>query len=202
MNERQNIFTSENIISTLGIKIDDSLECELDYSNGSFAIASKFLVKNKNNDDVYFEADNYEDTAAPCFLGRVKTVLDKNGQVTTAIDIDNEQMKTIVKVCNRYLKVYRLMYDIKEFGVDDTVYLSFLADYLSFSPLTLEKLTCSRISLVSNHMAYGPLETNVNAFVNEFLGDLNIKFLDENTDMDALYPLVEMQKTIKHMERI
>jgi hypothetical protein len=206
MNERNIIFTPENIISTFGLVIDDRFQYDIEQSNGSFLISSKFSITKKNQSkksDDCFSTDNYEDVLNPCIVALVNTNFNKDGSFTTAIDFNNQAISNLLKVSNRYLEVYKLMYDIKEFNKYDKVDLVFIADYEFTNKLTMSHVYCQKIKFLEYVDDYqGPIETDVHYFVNDFLKSLDIACINEHTDMDKLYPLIEMQRTINHMVRI
>lgn len=206
MNESNIIFTPENIISTFGIVMDDNFEYEMEQSNGSFLISSKFSITKKNQSkksNDCFLTDNYEDVLNPCIVALVNTNFNKDGSFTTAIEFNNQSINTLLKVSNRYLDVYMRMYDIKAFTDKYKVVLVFIADYEIIDGLSMTSVYCQRIKLFEIIEDYeGPVETNVSYFVNDFLKSLDIECIDENTNMEKLYPLIDMQRTINHMERI
>jgi hypothetical protein len=95
------------------------------------------------------------------------------------------------------------MYDIKAFTDKYKVDLVFIADYEMINSLSMTSVYCQRIKLFETIEDYeGPVETNVSYFVNDFIKNFNMECIDEHTDMEKLYPLIEMQRTINHMERI
>lgn len=206
MNERNIIFTPENIISTFGLVIDDHFEHEIEQANGSFLISSKFSITKKNQTEkskACFASDNYEYTFNPCIVALIKTELNKDGSFTTAIDFNNQDITKLLKVSNSYLEVYKRMYDIKEFNKYDEVDLVFMAEYKFTDELTMSRVYCQKIKFLEYVDDYqGPVETDVCYFVNDFLKSLDIECIDENTNMERLYPLIEMQRIINHMERI
>lgn len=206
MNEQNITFTSENIISAFGIIIDDRFEHEMEPDNGYFSISSKFSITKKNQSEgsrECFVTDNYQDVSNPYIVAFIKTELNKDGTFITAIDFNNQEITNLLKVSNRYLEVYKLIYDIKEFNKSDKVELVFIAEYKFTDSLVISRIYCEKIKLFEYNEDYqSPVESSVHYFVNYFLKSLNIECIDEHTDMEKLYPLIEMQRTINHMESI
>lgn len=206
MHEQNIKFTSENIVSAFGIIIDDRFEYEMEQDNGYFVISSKFTITKKNQSEgscECFVSDNYEDASNPYIVALIKTDFNKDGVFTTAIDFNNQDITNSLKVSNRYLEVYKLIYDIKEFNKSDKVDLVFIAEYKFTDRLVVSSIHCEKIKLFEYSDDYkSPIETSVHYFVNYFLKSLDIDCIDEHTDMEKLYPLIEMQKTINHMEII
>ena len=206
MNERNIVCTPENIISTFGLIMDNGFEHEMEYANGSFHITSKFTIKKKHHlheSTDCFLTDNYEDSLNPCIFALFKTNLNTDGSFITVIGSNNPLITTLVQVSNKYLDVYMRMYDIQSFTDKYKVDLVFIADYKMINGLSMTSVYCQRIKLFETIDDYeGPVETNVSYFVNDFIKNFNMECIDEHTDMEKPYPLIEMQRTINHMERI
>jgi hypothetical protein len=212
MNESNIIVTPENIISTFGVVMDEGLPYAtgLAYDNwrklSKFSLSfygNHFVIKKKNEAFDCFFTSNFENSTTPFIAVHIIAEISNNGTFTTSVGFNNKIISTLLEVNHRYLKVYNLIHDIKEFNYNEKIDLSFIAFIVSnevTDELSITSIKHPQLDILDADCEQ--VEANICCKVDIFLKSLDIEYIDENTDMEKLYPLIEMQRSINHMARI
>jgi hypothetical protein len=212
MSERNILCTPENIISAFGVVMDEGLPYATGLAYDNWRTFSQFslsfygnhlVIKKKNEAFDCFFTSNFEASITPFIAVHIIAEISNNGTFTTSVGFNNKTISTLLEVNNRYLKVYNLIHDIKEFNDNQKIGLSFIAFIVSdevTDGLATTSIKHPKLDILD---ADGEqVEANICCNVDIFLKDLDIEYIDENTDMEKLYPLIEMQRSINHMKRI
>lgn len=200
------VFSAENILSTLGITMNDNFNLVFEQDPDAIDITSRFLIESKERKyPYYFASDNFENSDKPGFMASVSTKMTKDGIVTTLLDFQNPKMIRLMKIVNNYVKIFMAIYDRPCFHhyAAEFLNLQIMTDYDISSGLILRDITLSDLVLVS------PFETNhyakeiaVDYLVNHYTEKLGLANINEDTDIDKLLVLIRMQKIVDDMVHI
>lgn len=207
INRNNVVFSAENIISTLGINIQDDYDIKFEPDPSAIDITSRFVIESKSNpySGFFIASDNFENSKTPGYIASLPTNLTQDGVVTLKLDMNLPEMTKIMKLVNDYVQFFMVIDERKAFYfyVSETVRLEIMTDYKYTDVLLLENIE------LFNFILYSPLETNykrkeisIEDVVNTYLSKLGVDKIDHDTDVDALMVLVKMQKTLEAMEAI
>lgn len=205
MEKNNVVFSAENIISTLGINLNDDYNVIFEPDPQAIDITSRFFIESKSNpcSGFFIASDNFENSRTPGYIASLPTILTRDGIVTLKLDMHLPEMTKIMKRVNDYIQFFMVINDQKGFYVHETVRLEIMTDYKYTDVLLLTNVE------LFNFVLYSPLETNykkkeinIEDFVNTYLSKLGVDKIDTNTAVDALMVLVKMQKILEAMVAI
>lgn len=205
MEKNNVVFSAENIISTLGINVNDDYNVRFEPDPEAIDITSRFMIESKSNpySGFYFASDNFENSATPGYIASLPTNMTQDGIVTLKLDINLPQMIEIMMLVNRYLQFFMVIYDRKGFYVNETVRLEIMTDYKHNDILLLTNIELFNFVLYSPYETnYKNKEINIEDEVNTYLDKIGVEKIETTTDVDALMVLVRMQKTLEAMVAI
>jgi hypothetical protein len=205
MEKNNVVFSAENIISTLGINLNDDYNVIFEPDPQAIDITSRFFIESKSNpySGFFIASDNFENSRTPGYIASLPTILTRDGVVTLKLDMNLPEMTKIMKLVNDYVQFFMVITERKGFYVNETIRLEIMTDYKYTDVLLLTNVE------LFNFILYSPFETNyknkeisVEDEVNTYLAKLGVDKIDTNTDVAALMVLVKMQKTLEAMVAI
>lgn len=207
MQKNNVVFSAENIISTLGINIQDDYDINFEPDPEAIDITSRFFINKKGvTPSVYssfFVSDNFENSDNPGYVALLPTKLTQDGVVTLKLNAESSKMTSLMSIVNHYLKLFMIIDGRTGFYASETVNLQIMTHYKHTDVLKLIDIKLYNMVLYSvfetNHERK---EINIDCVVNEFISKIGFEKIDVDTDIDSLTELVKMQKILEAMEVI
>lgn len=198
------IFNAENIISTLGIKVNEDYNIKFEYNSESIDITSRLFIESYThfNSGCYMASDNFENTDKPGFVAVLGTRLSQDGLVTLKIDTESQQVRDLMTLVNHYVRFFMIIKDIRYF-IGHFIELEIITAYTYTDSLILNNVDLFKLKINSPYETnYKMKNINIQREVNDYLSKLDIEKIELNMDVDALMVLVKMQKTLDSMVKI
>jgi hypothetical protein len=207
MEKNNVVFSAENIISTLGINIQDDYNVIFEPDPEAIDITSRFFIEKKGETSSYynllFASDNFENSDNPGYVALLRTNMTQDGIVTLKLGMNLPQMNKIMTIVNNYIQFFMVITERTGFYARDTVNLKIMTDYKNSAGLELTNIHIYDMVLYSVFETnYEKKEINIEDVVNIYLSKLGVDKIDDNTDVDALMVLVKMQKILEAMVAI
>lgn len=207
MQKNNVVFSAENIISTLGINIQDDYDINFEPDPEAIDITSRFFINKKGvTPSVYssfFVSDNFENSDNPGYVALLPTKLTQDGVVTLKLNAESSKMTSLMSIVNDYLKLFMIIDGRTGFYASETVNLQIMTHYKHTDVLELIDIKLYNIVLYSVFETnYERKEINIDYVVNEFISKIGFEKIDVDTDINLLTELVKMQKTLEAMEVI
>lgn len=198
------VFNAQNIIATLGIKVNEDYNVKFEPDLQSIDITSRFFIESHThfNSGCYMASDNFENSNKPGFVALLGARLSQDGVVTLKLETDSPQILDIMKLVNHYVRFLMVIKDIRVF-VGHLIQLEIMTEYSYTDRLTLHNVELFKLRIDSPYETnYKMKKINVQYEVDEYLSKIDVDKIDLNTDIDALMVLVKMQKTLDSMVKI
>lgn len=207
MQKNNVVFSAENIISTLGINIQDDYDINFEPDPEAIDITSRFFINKKGvTPSVYssfFVSDNFENSDNPGYVALLPTKLTQDGVVTLKLNAESSKMTSLMSIVNDYLKLFMIIDGRTGFYASETVNLQIMTHYKHTDVLELIDIKLYNMVLYSVFETnYERKEINIDYVVNEFISKIGFEKIDVDTDINLLTELVKMQKTLEAMEVI
>jgi hypothetical protein len=207
MQKNNVVFSAENIISTLGINIQDDYDINFEPDPEAIDITSRFFINKKGvTPSVYssfFVSDNFENSDNPGYVALLPTKLTQDGVVTLKLNAESSKMTSLMSIVNHYIKLFMIIEGRTGFYASETVNLQIMTHYKHTDVLELIDIKLDNMVLYSVFETnYERKEINIDYVVNEFISKIGFEKIDVDTDIDSLTELVKMQKILEAMEVI
>lgn len=204
MKKNNVVFSAENIIDTLGIKVNKDYNVKFEHDPQSIDITSRFFIKSHSNPNsgCYMASDNFENSDTPGFIALLPTTLNWDGVVTLKLETESPQIRDIMTLVNHYVRFLMVIKDIRVF-VGHLIQLEIITEYSYTDKLTLNNVELFKLKIDSPYETnYKMKKINVQYEVDDYLSKIGVDKIDLNMDIDALMVLVKMQKTLDSMVKI
>lgn len=201
-------FTAENIMSSLGMKVDDTYKVNFERDAESCDVTSRLSIENKNHRHVLL-TDNFENATNPGFMGLVKTNMTPDGIVSLAIYMESQDIKDIMVVVNHYVKLFLcitkrtlfMFHEYLELEINATYSQDLILPANNSLNISLEDIKIANLKLTS------PFETNIcnktidlDYFVECYLNKIDPDLvITTDTNITELLELVKTQLIIDAM---
>lgn len=207
MQKNNVVFSAENIISTLGINIQDDYDINFEPDPEAIDITSRFFINKKGVTpsvySLFFASDNFENSNNPGYVALLPTTLNQDGFVTLKLNAESSKMISLMSIVNHYLKLFMIINERTGFHASETVDLQIMTKYKHTDVLELIDIKLYNMVLYSVFETnYERKEINIDYVVNEFISKIGFEKIDVDTDIDSLTEIVKMQKTLEAMEAI
>lgn len=207
MQKNNVVFSAENIISTLGINIQDDYDINFEPDPESIDITSRFFIGKKGvTPSVYssfFVSDNFENSDNPGYVALLPTKLTQDGVVTLKLNAESSKLTSLMSIVNHYIKLFMIIESRTGFYASETVDLQIMTHYKHTDVLELIDIKLYNMVLHSVFETnYERKEIIIDYVVNEFISKIGFEKIDVDTDIDSLTELVKMQKILEAMEVI
>lgn len=207
MQKNNFVFSAENIISTLGINIQDDYDINFEPDPEAIDITSRFFINKKGVTpsvySLFFASDNFENSNNPGYVALLPTTLNQDGFVTLKLNAESSKMTSLMSIVNHYIKLFMIIESRTGFYASETVDLQIMTHYKHTDVLELIDIKLYNMVLYSVFETnYERKEINIDYVVNEFISKIGFEKIDVDTDINLLTELVKMQKTLEAMEVI
>ena len=207
MQKNNVVFSAENIISTLGINIQDDYDINFEPDPEAIDITSRFFINKKGVTpsvySLFFASDNFENSNNPGYVALLPTTLNQDGFVTLKLNAESSKMISLMSIVNHYLNLFMIINGRTGFYASETVDLQIMTKYKHTDVLELIDIKLYNMVLYSVFETnYERKEINIDYVVNEFISKIGFEKIDVDTDIDSLTEIVKMQKTLEAMEAI
>ena len=201
MQKNNVVFSAENIISTLGINIQDDYDINFEPDPEAIDITSRFFINKKgvtpSGYSSFFASDNSG------YVALLHTKLTQDGVVTLKLNAESSKMTSLMSIVNHYIKLFMIIESRTGFYASETVDLQIMTHYKHTDVLELIDIKLYNMVLYSVFETnYERKEINIDYVVNEFISKIGFEKIDVDTDINLLTELVKMQKTLEAMEVI
>lgn len=204
MQKNNVVFSAENIISTLGINIQDDYDINFEPDPEAIDITSRFFINKKgvtpSGYSSFFASDNFENSDNPGYVALLHTKLTQDGVVTLKLNAESSKMTSLMNIVNHYLKLFMIIDGRTGFYASETVNLQIMTHYKHTDVLELIDIQLYNMVLYSVFETnYERKEINIDYVVNQFISKIGFEKINVDTDIDSLTTLVKMQKTLEAM---
>lgn len=215
MNQNNIIFSSENILDTMGISHSDDYAIEFERDYDSYDITANLIISTSKTKECSYSSflmgcTICENSNNPGFMALLKTNIQADGSVTLKVGMNSPKMIELMKLINQYVKFFMIISTFPQFQDDYSIEITITADYTHTDTLTLNCIHLSFLSFISRvknkNYGYQDVTTNIENTVDEYLlkigRDKLCNEMKKTTNMDLLFEQVKMQKIIDEMVRI
>lgn len=203
MHKKLDLFTADNIISALGIKLNPHLNVHLDPCTDSHDVSSILRIDKPNRLRYCLITENFESVDNPNFRASFDIILTQKGFVKPYLNIQNPKISDLMLWMNQYIKMYMIMSDTEEFLDPVKIDFEIFVECKKDNGIILDKISC-----VSFLLIYLPKKNVsekyicIRTVVDNYLKKAGLSVIDDSTSMDHKFNLVTMQRTIENMELI
>lgn len=197
------VFTEDNMLSILGIEINDDFDVEFFQEDSYDHMTSSLSVTGKEKQSYGLSVNNFETANKISSTLEFEALLSPDGVVSAFVPMNNPKIKSALYLINQYIKVFMAIYTVDEFNKCDSFMLHLNIEYSKDEKLEIINVTSAYTELFKYYTWHSALiEIEIEPYINKLLNTVGIECLDEDTDIDHAIELIKMQDLIIEMDMI
>lgn len=200
MDDHVTIFNEENMLSILGIEINDDFDVEFFREDLWNDFTSSFSIISKNHQSHSLSVNNNETNNKISSILEFEPILSADGIVTSLVPMNNPKIKSAMNLINQYIKVFMAIYTVDEFNKHDSFMLKLIFDYNNDLEIINVTSTTDLFKFYSWH--HDLIEIEIESYVNNLLNQVGIQSLNEESNIEQAIELLKMQEMVYEMDLI
>jgi hypothetical protein len=200
MDSNVTIFNKQNMLSILGIEINDDFDVEFFREDSYDHMTSSLSVTGKEKQSYGIFINNLETINKISSVIEFEPMLSSDGVVTTFVLMNNPRIKSALYLINQYIKVFMAIYTVDEFNKYDSFMLKLILDYNKDLEIINVTSTTDLFKFYSWH--HDLIEIEIESYVNNLLNQVGIHSLNEESDIEQAIELLKMQEMVYEMDLI
>lgn len=202
---KTNLFTQENIFSTLGIDINqDKFYIDFESSDIDDTWSNDFVsylnIHSKDDHSHIFSSEHYEDGDLLSIKIQLKTFIVDDRFIIPCLPIYNKKVKKVVDLVNHYMKLFIIDYNIKKFDVNDCFFINLNVEYSNAGSLEIVSINSINTKVYKHYDCFADcIELDLEEYINNILKPLGISHLAISSDIDHIVELLKMQSLVEEM---
>lgn len=206
MSENIVVLNKENMISAFGITINDDYKISFKNKKNNKKTKSEFNIESKSEPYLGYllSINNFENEGitTSCVQSNVKFTPD--GVVTLNFKLNHPEIQNLMKSVCHYMKVFMLMTHRDILLDSEQISLVLLTTYKQTDTLSLDTVSIGLLefvepvyTVVDEEEVVEYKETDVQVEVDNFLATMNLRKIDEDTDIYSLLESIKEQFSVK-----
>jgi hypothetical protein len=200
MDNNVTIFNEQNMLSILGIEINDDFDIEFFRDDSYDYMTSSLSVIGKEKQSYGLFINNLETINKISSVIEFEPMLSSDGVVTTCVLMNNPKIKSALYLINQYIKVFMAIYSVDEFNKYDSFMLKLSVEYNKDLEIINVTSTTDLFKFYSWH--HDLVEIEIESYINNLLNQVGIESLNEESDIEQAIELLKMQEMVYEMDLI
>lgn len=203
------ILNKENMISAFGITITDDYTVSFKNKKNKGNPASEFNIESKSKPYLgdLLSINTFEHKGIPTSLVQSNVQFTPVGVVTLYFELNHPKIQKIMTTVYHYMKVFMIMTHRDILWDSEQISLVLLTTYKQTDMLSLDTVSIGLLefvepvyTVVDDEEVVEHKETDVLVEVDNFLASMNLKKIDEYTDISSLIESIQEQFCVKFNE--
>lgn len=200
MNDNLIVFKKDNMLSILGIELNDNYDAEFFPESYGLNTTSHLTITSKNNESFSFVIENFESYNSIVSTFDIQPKLSSSGIATLPITMIHPKINEAMQRVNYYIKTFMAIYPVNAFNNQDHLTLTFHVEYT-------QDFEISNVTVLTELFKYyswycGTIDIIIEHYVNALLECVDIECITENSDISHIIELLKMQDLVTEMNMI
>lgn len=200
MNDTLIVFNEKNMLSTLGIELNENHDVEFIPESYGLNSTSHLVITSKNNESFSLIIENFEAYNIRVSTFDIQPKLSSTGVVTLPITMNHPKINDAMQRVNNYIQTFMAIYPVNAFNNQDHLTLTFHVEYT-------QDFEISKVTILTELFKYyswycGTIEIIIEHYVNALLECIDIECITENSDISHIVELLKMQDLVTEMNII
>lgn len=200
MDSNVTIFNEENMLSILGIEINDDFDIDFFQEDSYDHVTSSLSVTDKEKQSHGLSINNFESSNKISSILEFEALLSPTGVVSALVPMNNPKIKSALYLINQYIKVFMAIYSVDEFNKYDSFMLKLIVEYNKNLEIINVISTTDLFKFYSWH--HELVEIEIESYINNLLNQVGIESLNEESDIEQAIELLKMQEMVYEMDLI
>lgn len=200
MDSNVTIFNEENMLSILGIEINDDFDVDFFQEDSYDHVTSSLSVTDKEKQSHGLSINNFESSNKISSILEFEALLSPTGVASALVPMNNPKIKSALYLINQYIKVFMAIYSVDEFNKYDSFMLKLIVDYNKNLEIINVISTTDLFKFYSWH--HDLVEIEIESYINNLLNQVGIESLNEESDIEQAIELLKMQEMVYEMDLI
>jgi len=194
------IFNEENMLSILGIEINDDFDVDFFQEDSYEHVTSSLSVTDKEKQSHGLFINNFESSNKISSILEFEALLSPTGVASALVPMNNPKIKSSLYLINQYIKVFMAIYSVDEFNKYDSFMLKLIVEYNKNLEIINVISTTDLFKFYSWH--HDLVEIEIESYINNLLNQVGIESLNEESDIEQAIELLKMQEMVYEMDLI
>jgi len=200
MNDNLIVFKKDNMLSILGIELNDNYDAEFFLESYGLNSTSHLVITSKKNDILSLVIENFEGYNTRVSTFDIQPKLSSTGVVTLPVIMNHPKINEAMQRVNYYIKTFMAVYPVNAFNNQDHLTLTFHVEYT-------QDFEISKVTVLTELFKYyswycGTIDIIIEHYVNALLECVDIECITENSDISHIIELLKMQDLVTEMNMI
>ena len=200
MNNNVSVFNKENMLSILGIELNENHDVEFFPESYSLNTSSHLVINSEDNEIFSLVIENFDSYNTRVSTFDIQPKLSSTGVVTLPIIMNHPKINDAMQRVNYYIKTFMEIYPVDAFNNQDHLTLTFHVEYT-------QEFEVYKVTILTELFKYyswycGTIEIIIEHYVNALLECVDIECITENSDISHIIELLKMQDLVTEMNMI